>query len=141
MKFHRRFILNFTLQKETPRSTGQIKWLLSTLPERGPKAYESFISALNKIGNGEVADHLVAKDGSKRNEVSSAISGKPDNALSRPKVANGDTQETENIIPKIQRKLKNSNHRIMKVWQISDGENGENIYIYFSLIQCRFKNG
>lgn len=79
-------------------------------------AYKSFISALNKTGNGEVADHLIAKDGSKNNEVNSDTSGKKDNALSKPKNGNGDTQETEQHYsenPEKTKKLESQNYQGM----------------------------
>ncbi|VDH98147.1 Hypothetical predicted protein [Mytilus galloprovincialis] len=94
LKFQPVFIINVISQHKTPRPTGQTRELLTILPRRGMKAYKSFISALKKTGNGEVADHLIAKDGSKRNEVHSDTSGIQDNVFSKPKDTNGDTQET-----------------------------------------------
>ncbi|CAC5407345.1 unnamed protein product [Mytilus coruscus] len=86
--------MNDSLKHKKPKPVGQTRELLSILPRRGMKAYESFIKALCETGNGEVADYLKEKDGSKRNEVNSENSGKPDNCLSKPKDGNGDTQKT-----------------------------------------------
>ncbi|XP_076086015.1 caspase-2-like isoform X2 [Mytilus galloprovincialis] len=106
--------MNESIQHKTPRPTEQTRELLSILPRRGMNAYKSFISALNKTGNGEVADHLIAKDGSKNNEVNSDTSGKKDNALSKPKNGNGDTQETEQHYsenPEKTKKLESQNYQ------------------------------
>ncbi|XP_071145567.1 caspase-2-like [Mytilus edulis] len=86
--------MNDSIKHKTPRPTGQTRELLTILPRRGMKAYQSFIRALNKTGNGEFADHLIAEDGSKRNEVHSDTSRIPDNVFSKPKDTNSDTQET-----------------------------------------------
>ncbi|CAC5377449.1 unnamed protein product [Mytilus coruscus] len=80
-----------SIKHKKPRPTGQTRELLSILPRRGTKAFESFIKALDETGNGEVADHL-EKNGSKSNGQSS---GKTDNGLSKPKDGNGDTQEAK----------------------------------------------
>ncbi|XP_063409321.1 uncharacterized protein LOC134692741 [Mytilus trossulus] len=80
-----------SIKHKKPRPTGQTRELLSILPRRGTKAYESFINALDETGNGEVASHLETNN-SKSNGQNP---GKTDNGLSKPKNGNGDTQEAK----------------------------------------------
>ncbi|XP_071145564.1 uncharacterized protein [Mytilus edulis] len=96
-----------TIKHKKPRPSGQTRELLSILPRRGRKAYDSFLKALDASTNEEVADYLRGKDGSKG-------SGKPDAESKKPKGHGDDddlkkasTEHSEN--PDKKNKLESAN--------------------------------
>lgn len=83
-----KFCITLKLQHKKPIPSGQTRELLSILPRRGKKAYDSFLNALDASTNEEVADYLREKDGSK----SSQNARKPDDESKNSK---GDDDEVK----------------------------------------------
>ncbi|XP_052082644.1 uncharacterized protein LOC127720207 isoform X2 [Mytilus californianus] len=83
-----------SIKHKKPRPSGQTRELLSILPRRGTKAYNSFINALEASTNEEVADYLRVKDGSKGTGKNAQNTGKPDDDSKKPNDENEDVQKT-----------------------------------------------
>ena len=73
------------IKHKKPAPTGQIRHMLSILPRRGKRAYESFVAALIKTENKDSSDFLRAKEDPR----SSQSSVQP-----KPKDMSGDIQES-----------------------------------------------